>query len=210
MDVERAWQVLLLGGASGVGKSSVSYWLARHYDVGLIEVDDFQVVLEGMTTPEQYPVLHYWHTHFDEARRMSEEEQLDFFLQYSQVMARTLTLVIANHIESRAPIVLEGDFILPSLAVQTAYGDIPASGQVRAVFLHEEDQEQIGRNYFQRDGMEQPERARTSWRVSRWLKEEAERLDVPAVSARPWASVLQRTIRAIDFETRDPGPGFSR
>lgn len=36
------WQVLLLGGASGVGKSSVSYRLAQHYGVGLTEVDDFQ------------------------------------------------------------------------------------------------------------------------------------------------------------------------
>lgn len=53
MNTQRPWQVLLLGGASGVGKTSVSYRLAQHYGVGLTEVDDFQVVLEGMTTPDQ-------------------------------------------------------------------------------------------------------------------------------------------------------------
>lgn len=31
-------------------------------------------------------------------------------------MAPALEAVIANHIESRAPLVLEGDFILPMLA----------------------------------------------------------------------------------------------
>ena len=50
--VTRSWQVLLIGGASGSGKTSVSYRLANHFNVGIIEVDDFQVILERMTTPE--------------------------------------------------------------------------------------------------------------------------------------------------------------
>ena len=113
-------------------------------------------------------------------------------------MARALTLVIANHIESRAPVVLEGDFILPSLAVQTAYGGVPACGRVRAVFLYEEDQEQIGRNYWRRDGQDQPERARTSWRVSEWLRQEAQRLGVPSIPARPRETGLERAVAAVD------------
>ena len=58
----RDWTILLVGGASGVGKSSVSYRLAHHYGVSITEVDDFQVILEGMTTPDQYPVLHFFRT----------------------------------------------------------------------------------------------------------------------------------------------------
>jgi len=52
----RDWQVLLIGGASGVGKTAVSYRVAERYGVGITEVDDFQVLLEAMTTPEQLPV----------------------------------------------------------------------------------------------------------------------------------------------------------
>ena len=59
----RAWQVLLLGGPSGTGKTAVSYRLARHFGIGITEVDDFQVLLERMTTPEQQPALHFWRTH---------------------------------------------------------------------------------------------------------------------------------------------------
>jgi 2-phosphoglycerate kinase len=198
MSQERAWHVLLLGGASGVGKTSISYRLAHHYGVGLTEVDDFQVVLEGLTTAEQYPVLHYWRTHYEEARRMDDDAHLDFMRRYSEVMADALTLVIANHIESRAPVVLEGDFILPSLAIQSMYGDIPADGQVRAVFLYEDDEEQIARNYLLREGQEQPRRARISWRVSEWLRSEAERLGVPTLPARPWDTVLERAIAVVD------------
>ncbi len=197
MDGERAWQVLLFGGASGVGKTQVSYRLAQRYGVGITEIDDFQVVLEGMTTPEQQPVLHYWRTHPEEASQMDEEQQLRYMRDYSGVMCRALELVIANHLESRTPIVLEGDFLLPALAVQTSYHGIAANGAVRAVFLYEEDEAQLARNYWAREGEEQPQRARASWRHSAWLRREAERLGVPTVAARPWQTVLERVVAAI-------------
>ncbi|HEY0736894.1 MAG TPA: hypothetical protein VGD69_18390 [Herpetosiphonaceae bacterium] len=189
--------MLLIGGASGVGKTSVSYRLAQHYGVGITEVDDFQVILERMTTPEHQPVLHYWRTHHDEARRMSEDQQLAFMLKYSQVMATALELVIANHLESNAPIVLEGDFILPSLAVQAAYDAIPAAGRVRAIFIYEDDESQIGHNYRAREGEAQLQRARASWRHSEWLLQEAARLGVPAIAARPWDTVFQRIVATL-------------
>jgi 2-phosphoglycerate kinase len=96
ISVPRTWQVLLLGGASGVGKTHVSYRLAQHYAVGITEVDDFHVILERMTTPEQ-----------------------------------------------------------------------------------------------------QPERARASWRHSEWLRQEAARLGVPTLPARPWDTLLTRAIATL-------------
>jgi 2-phosphoglycerate kinase len=56
------WTVLLIGGASGVGKTQVSYRLAQHFGVGITEIDDFHVILERMTTPEQYPEVHLFPT----------------------------------------------------------------------------------------------------------------------------------------------------
>lgn len=198
MATERAWQVLLLGGASGVGKTSVSYRLAQHYGVGLTEVDDFQVVLEHMTDPNQYPVFHYWRTHTEEARQMDDEAQLAFFLRYAAALEEALALVAGNHIETQMPVLLEGDFILPSLAVRGTYGEEPAAGQVRALFLYEEDEAQIAHNFCEREGEDQLRRARTSWRVSEWLRREAGRLGVPCIPARPWETVLERAIETID------------
>src|SRR6266508_6515830 len=118
----RAWQVLLLGGPSGAGKSSVSYRLAQHFGVGLTEVDDFQVVLEKMTTPEQQPAIHYWNTH-PEASQLPAEGILELHLNVCRALAPALEAVIANHLESEMPVVLESDFILPALATQTSFGD---------------------------------------------------------------------------------------
>lgn len=199
MSVERAWQVLLLGGASGVGKTMVSYRLAQHFGAGITEVDDFQVVLEGMTTPEQYPELHCFRTRRDEWDRLDEDQRLAVAIRYATVMARALELVVANHLESRTPIVLEGDFLLPLLATQPSYGGIPASSQVRALFLYEDAEEQIARNFLAREGEPQPERARMSWRYGRWLRREADGLGVTTIPARPWDTVFERARAAVEI-----------
>lgn len=192
------WQVLLLGGASGVGKSRVSYRLAQHYRVGVTEVDDFQVTLEHMTDPAQYPVFHYWRTHTEDALRMDDDAQLAFYLRYAATLEEALALVVGNHLETRMPVILEGDFILPSLAGRARYGDEPSDLQVRALFLYEEDEAQLAWNLRQRYGQEERRRARTSWLVSEWLRAEAERLELPTIPARPWETVLERAIAAVD------------
>ena len=196
MDDARPWQVLLLGGASGVGKTQVSYPLARRFEVGFTGADDISTALERMTTPEQYPVLHEWRLHADEVLRLDDAGMLAHTLAYGSVMAQALEPVIASHIEDSTPIVLEGDFILPSLAAMSAYDGVPSADQVRALFLYEEDEDQIARNFLAREGEEQPRRARACWYYSEWLRQECERLGVPAISARPWESVLERAIAA--------------
>ncbi len=159
----------LLGGPSGVGKTSVSYRLAHHFGIGITEVDDFQVILERMTTPTEQPVLHYWRTH-PEAENLPAEEIVRHTIAVGQVMAPALEAVIANHIESRAPLVLEGDFILPMLA--TSFSESSIQSQVRMLFLYEESEEQFRHNFLQREpehGL-QEKRAQVSWLYGQWLK----------------------------------------
>lgn len=190
--LRRSWQVLLLGGPSGVGKTSVSYRLAQYFRIGITEVDDFQVILERMTTPAEQPVLHYWRTH-PEAAHMSPEEMVKHAIAVGQVMAPALEAVIANHLESQAPVVLEGDFILPVVA--TSFSE----SQVRAIFLYEESEEQLHQNFLQREperGL-QEKRARVSWLYGQWLKQEAERGSALALPARPWDDVFERILAAL-------------
>ncbi|MCL2376653.1 MAG: hypothetical protein FWC76_04570 [Defluviitaleaceae bacterium] len=63
MLVSRSWDILIIGGASGTGKTSIARDLTRFYEIDLVRVDDFQVLLEAITTPEAFPALHYWATH---------------------------------------------------------------------------------------------------------------------------------------------------
>jgi 2-phosphoglycerate kinase len=194
-DTQRPWTVFLLGGASGVGKTSISYRLAYHFQVGLTEVDDFQVVLETMTTTEQQPVLHFWRTH-PAPHMLAAEDIAKQGIEVGKVMMPALVAVVLNHYESNAPVVFEGDFIIPALVAHPAIAPLYQSGQVRAVFIHEPEEAQLVTNFLQREPEAGPQqlRAAVSWQYGRWLKQEAERYNVPVLLSRPWATAFDRLL----------------
>lgn len=198
MFLQRNWDVLLIGGASGVGKSSLSYPLARQFGVALTEVDDFQVILERMTTPEQQPVLHFWNTHPDPTS-LSPERIVQQLIDIGTVMLPALEAVIANHLESARPVILDGDFILPALLDRTNFGGVANGGRVRGVFVIESDETQITLNYALRepDAGDQSGRAHVSWLYGEWLKREAERVGALVIESRPWESLVERAITAL-------------
>ncbi len=192
MDKTPPWTVLLIGGASGCGKTSVSYRVAQYFGVGITEVDDFQVMLQKMTTPEQQPALHFWNTH-PNPMSLSPEEIFEQAVEIGRVMTPALEAVIENHIEEDQPIVLEGDFILPGLGSQF-------KEHVRAVFIYEPDEAQIVANYLSREPESGPQefRARVSWLKGEWLKQEAEKLGAIVVESRPWDTLLNRLIARVE------------
>lgn len=191
--MDRPWDVLLLGGASGTGKSTAGSALARRFGVALTEVDDFTTVLERLTTPEQLPTLHYWKTH-PEAVEWPAEDILQQHLAVAECLAPALEAVIIQHLENRTPLILEGDYLLPSLAARIGSGGKPGGSRVRAVFLVEADERQLVQNFLGREPEEgeQDKRARVSWLYGQWLQEEARRSGLIALPARPWDSLLER------------------
>ena len=203
---KRDWDVLLIGGPSGVGKTSVSYRLARHFGAGITEVDDLYIVLETLTTPEHMPLVHYWQTKPDSVQ-LSAEDILAHQIAIGQLMSSAIKAVIANHIETQTPVVLDGDFILPALmAEETAGGDEPEFYQrdrIRAVFLYEPDESQIVRNYQLRepDEGEQTGRAHVSWLYGEWLQQECAKYGVLSLPATPWDSVFERIVTEIEHES---------
>jgi 2-phosphoglycerate kinase len=196
MHRKRPWTVLLLGGASGVGKSQISRPLARHFGAEVTAVDDIYLALERMTTPEQYPEVHRWRLNPAEVLGFDDDRMLEHALGCAAVVTEALEPVIAEHLESSDAAVFDGDFLLPSLAARTSFENVSADGRVRALFLLE-DEEQLGRNFLTREGEEQARRARASWRYSEHLREECARLGIPAIPARPWDTVLDRAIDAV-------------
>lgn len=192
---QRPWDIFLLGGASGAGKTSLSYRLAHHFAVGLTEVDDFQVILETMTTPEQQPVLHFWRTH-PAPHTLAAEDIAKQVIEVGKVMMPGLVAVVLNHYESNAPVVLEGDFIIPALVAQPEITPLYQSGRVRAVFVHEPDEAQLLANFLRREPEVGPQqlRAQVSWQYGQWLKQEAERYGIPVLDSRPWATAFERLL----------------
>jgi 2-phosphoglycerate kinase len=194
----RPWTVLLIGGPSGAGKTRLSYPLARHFGVPIVEVDDIVEALQAMTTPEQQPALHNWATH-PEAAELPPEGILQLHLAVAEALGPALEAVVANHLETDTPVILEGDYLLPSLAAREGFQGIPADGRVVSLFLHEPAVDQLIANFGGRepDEGQQRGRARVSKLYGDWLADEAARYGVPIVEARPWSTLEQRVLAVL-------------
>jgi 2-phosphoglycerate kinase len=190
--------VLLIGGASGTGTTRFSYPLAARFGVPIVEVDDIVEALQAMTTPEQQPALHHWATH-PEAARLPPEGILRLHLAVAESLAPALEAVVANHLETDTPVIVEGDYLLPGFAASERFRGMPANGQVASLFLHEPDETQLVANFSGRepDEGEQQGRARVSALFSDWLAAEATRYGVPIVRPQPWSSLERRALAVI-------------
>lgn len=190
-DFECEGMISIVAGPSGVGKTSLSYPLAKHLGVPLVEADDLFCAVEAMTTPGDQPWIHFWKLN-PEATELPAEIILDRHLDVCRAMSPAIAAVMDNHLETETPIVLEGDYILPELVAQ--YDD-----RVRSIFLFEENVEELVRNFLKREPEkgEQRSRALVSGLFGDWLRKECERLGLSATPSKPWDTLLQRSLQVF-------------
>jgi len=165
--------------------------LAARYGMSLAEADDMVTAVKAMVGSGQQPLLHYWDTH-PQARSWSAEQIADLHVAVADVLRPAFAAVIADHVESGTPVVMEGDYLLPELATAHA-------GAVRAVVLTEPEQPQLMANYRSRepDHGEQRHRARVSVLIGARLAGRAHQHGIAVVPARPWADQLDRIDAAL-------------
>lgn len=197
------WKVLLIGGNSGAGKTTVSQEIARRYAIMCCQVDDFRLVLQRVIPPEQHPVLHYFLS-TENVWLKPPEELCQALVDVAEVVSYGLQIVVANHVATNAPLVLEGDGILPSMAAQRVFAGLDVGEQVRSVFLVEVDEQGLlesmharGRGFHDRQAEEQANQARASILYGQRLKREAERYQIPVLGSRPWGTLPERVMAAV-------------
>lgn len=186
--MERNWTVLLIGGASGSGKTCLSDPLSKLYNVNLLEVDDFQVFLFSMSRPEEQPEIHYWDTHPD-WQNEGVPATVHQLISVGRAFKPGLEAVIRNHLEADRPVILEGDFILPELVSSFD------SSLVKAIFVQEPSRDQILHNYLEREkesGL-QHYRSDVSHAYGNWLSSECAKYRVPVLESRPWPTIIERS-----------------
>ncbi len=196
------FKVLLIGGVSGVGKSTTAVALSRRLGIPWLQVDDLRLALQcsGLVAREAHPALFHFLDRSD--WRTTPEEYRDKLIAVGQIIADALRIVVESHLHHDAgPIIIEGDGILPAFAaaVREAFG----RERVRAVFIVESDATTLlanmrkrGRGIEQNTAAEQRTEARGKALFSDWLEEEARRWDLPTVQPLPWDSLTERVMEA--------------
>lgn len=192
MNNNRNWTVLLIGGSSGTGKSSIAYELAKYYGVNVMEVDDIHLSIETVTTKDAYPAIHYWDNGPD-WKAIGVEGNVNWLINVGKEMLPVLKALVNRHLEDNLPIIIEGDFIHPELALAF---DNP---EVKLIYISEPDINQIIQNYLSREGGEpQQYRAEISIAYGKWIADACKQHNIKIIDARPWDTALSRIISVIE------------
>ncbi len=182
------WFVLLIGGPSGIGKTTVAAQVARRLDVPWLMVDDLRLALmrSGLPIPDN--------------PRAEAFDPKDGLLAIGETVSPAIEVVIENHVDQRIPVVIEGDGILPSLFERESVRTRATGGGIRAVYLAEPDPDALYANLVARgaDTWRDDLRwyARRSAAFGEWLSAEATRRGFPTVPARPRESLADRILSA--------------
>lgn len=120
-------------------------------------------------------------------------------LAVGDVLSAPLEGIIENHVDQSAPILIEGDGILPSLLSRPHV--VERAAFIRAVFIVEPDEAAALENILERGraaaGRTQEElenEARARWLFGQWIVLEAARYDMPVFEPRPWETLAERLI----------------
>jgi 2-phosphoglycerate kinase len=200
------WRVLLIGGSSATGKTTVARALARQYGVSLLLADDIRLAIQQTVTPAQHPASHALTTP-KAANRLPPEAVRDALIAVSEAMSKALAIIIAHHVvvTGAGPIIIEGDALLPRTATQRRFPDLQyftgltLRDEVRSVFLFEPDEAVIlanmherGRGFDALTAAEQQTAARASRLHGVWLRDECANYRVPLITSRPCDTVIER------------------
>ena len=209
-DATTTWEVLLIGGSSGTGKSTVAQALARKLGISHLLVDDLRIAVQAVTSPAQLPALHYFLT-MEDPSVLTPEAFMEGLNGVGQALIPALREVISHHVAVPAVgrLILEGDGILPEFVNSLTLSDVNGRAlmdvekKVRAVFLYESEETQLLDNFMARQrcfnrstSAEQRRYVHSIWRFGQWMKAEAERCGLPVVPVRPYSTLAQRILAA--------------
>jgi 2-phosphoglycerate kinase len=167
------WSVLLVGGASGSGKSMVAQTIATIHGATWVQVDDLRLALQWtdvrLPSDEATRALYFFERTPDIWQLPAERRQ-EGLVAVGEVMADAVAVVTANHVVQDNPAVIEGDGILPALLDRTDLAEFVASGQLKMMVLDPPSEDWLlanmierGRGMSDRSEDETRTMARASW-----------------------------------------------
>jgi 2-phosphoglycerate kinase len=198
------WHALLIGGISGTGKTTVARQLGLCLGLPWLQVDDLRLSLQWShaTLPHHTDDL-YFFLHTPNVWQLPAERLCQALVTIGEILSPALEVVVASHLATAAPIIIEGDGIIPSILTCPDIYEQALRGEVQAVFLVEEDEDALFQNMVARDrgiaGRTEDDlraEAHAKWLYGQWLTEEARHLHLPVLAARPWSSLIERILIA--------------
>jgi 2-phosphoglycerate kinase len=181
--------IILLGGTTGVGKTSLGLEVAQRLGISrVLSTDSIRHVMRIMLSPELMPALHA--SSFDAHREMpafadEEDAVVEGFLAQTTTVSVGVRAIIDRAIEENTSLVLDGVSLVPGLIDVERYR---ARAHVYFLLVARLDEEAFRGHFIarserqkRRDAARYVARLDEIMRIQEFLLEVAERHDVPIV-----------------------------
>jgi 2-phosphoglycerate kinase len=188
-------RLILIGGGSGVGKTTTGRQLSRKLDADWLQLDSLWIAIREalpFDNPDRSAL------YFNEA--LAEDSPIDALVRRqirgAEVIGRTLPAVLQLHFDDTDVVVCDGVWLLPSSVAHLNIG----RANIEPVFIHEADYDALASCLEARDGPSQTPAAgfaKFAWHYGNYLCAEAQKYMLPVVEARPWETLLDRVEAAL-------------
>jgi len=195
--------VVMIGGPSATGKSTLAESLARRFGMAWIDLDVLYVAFREVVPREIAPPgLHaeeegFW------ARPVGE--LVGHFVNLQEYMSPALERVVSTQVAKGKSLVIEGAWVLPGFAARREFNGFKAD--VRSIFLFEPDPLETERRRrertYHRMFAEDVRRNITAMRYEHGLamKRRAEAVGLPVLEARPFETLEARALAALGLDS---------
>jgi 2-phosphoglycerate kinase len=195
--------ILLLGGTSGVGKSSLALEVARRLSIArVLSTDSIRDVMRVMVSNDLVPTLHVSsfeaHSRLVGEVRDGRDPVIEGFLEQSQTVAVGVRAVIERAITEGTNTALDGVSLVPGLFDVSEWQD---RAHVHFLLAADEDQESLHGHLVQRaqgGGARASKRYMQNFeeifRIQEDLLERAELFGIPVVDVQDLESAAQQVV----------------
>jgi 2-phosphoglycerate kinase len=199
--VERSWRVLLLGGTTAAGKSTVAPQVAKALGFALISADSIWRAITSVTTETTHPVLFQW----PRPQVVPDDplHLLQVHIEEAEAMTPALESFLTWELKEGNRFVMQGAWLTPAFAAKRC----AESPEVRAVFIDEPDEAAIMSSILERSKRAEPDArqkivGRVAWLYGNWLRDEAEQHGVTMVNRNPKETLAERIIAAAEGDAK--------
>ena len=187
-----AASVVLVGGSSSVGKTTLAQALATRVHGDRLSVDDLRRSVDDARVR--------FFSETEDPWRLDPPTLCLVLRRAAEAMRPLLGRVVETALADGRGLVLEGEALDPRLAAR--YSSDP---RVPALFVIELDSERLMQTFHRRSPSlgrlppaERATVARTCVLYAGWLKREGQRRGLPCLPSQPWATLTDRAIGIIE------------
>jgi len=194
------WKVLLIGGGTGTAKSTLALELGRFYDVPVLDGDDLRWAIESAVPSGLDPELHIFQAPGFWDQPVAED--VERMLSWSKRLCEINETVIARRHFVERPVIIEAVWLLPEFVCQSKFNDVSMEGEVRSIFLVENDKELLRERLFDRDGemglpVDQPSRIDVFHQHGLLIAEKARLSGLSVLESRSLETLFHRAVEAL-------------